>query len=1005
MVRGAVALTIVVLVLFGLAPIGHGNPMHTGVPSRAPGIAAAPELVVEKWVVVNGTLMESIEDIDAYDRVDFVINVTNTGGADAYNVTLNDTVNLLNPWLWARNMSNIVVYLDNGTILANGTDYLMIVDPNTSYPYSFNLTLYRPLPSGMSLLINYTVYIHDYVKTGSEYWNRVNVTRYSDAPNGPNLVDPANPPRDSVNVSIKPPLVLSKRVYWSQEDFTGKTGSGLPEPLVAAIGEVLVYEINVSIPEGYTWNLTIDDWLPALYNSSSGHYDIILVEYLNESNITVDDPGVYAANASLIPGVWSSIDGVRLYPNLVKYVLSDTRNTNNDTDDEVVSIRLKAVVLNRPENYAGVWPWNGAVTGFLNATGEYVSPQNTTPPYVQVVIHEPDLTVMKESNTSVLGESGGVSFNLTLYNNNTYYSGPAFDVWAIDPMPQGLVLDTASISVYLRNSTGLYPLAYTSYSTPAKLNVSIDLSRGLLPGESIHVYYNASLDPYNALHGSTINNTGYFIASSLPGPRGTGNQTPGDPGTLLGERIYNESSSLLLSVEPLDLENEVDKATATIGEDLTYTINITVPMGSSYNVTVVVELDPGTQYLGPVSCTIIGSGITVDNCPPATSLAGNTLTLSLGNVTKTTPGYGYILLNYPARVLDEPFVVSGYTIVNNATLYYNNLSPGHHPELALTLVVEPSLAVDKWFDPSFVTHHNVYTSIYINVSNNGTSPAYDVRLQDLVPSEILVLGASIVAQHNATGAALYLSGNNVTLTVSSIGVRGYVLLQVDARAYAGTPWNASITNTAEVNYTSLPGRVAGERSYTSSGTGSMYYDPVVAGVKTMEPRSIFIGGTIISVVNVTIPTGYTTNLTIIDRFDPPLSPDLATLSITHPPSITTGTPSISLAGDTIVINLGRVANNATSPENITITLSFNVNDPSLDGPGGARGRVFNNATIQWVDNGLSVERSLGISAYITLAPIVGGDAVITTGAGGPFSEALGLAAALLLLTVARRIRP
>ena len=1223
-------------------------------------VARAPEIVVEKWIVKDGNLYKSRGGLDAWDRVDFMINVTNIGGSEAYNLSLNDTINQLNPAIWARNISNIVVYLSNGTILANTTDYLLLIKPNSSYPGSFNLTLYRPLPAGMSLLINFTINIYENVTTGSTYWNRVKVTNYSATPNGANFVDPADPPRDKVRIKIRPPQVVSKKVVWSQEDFTGKIISGHSEPQVVTIGEVIIYEINVSIPEGLTRNLIVEDWLPALYNSTSEKWDIILVEYLNESNITVDDPGVTASNATLIAGVWVSVDGIRLYPNIIQYRLMDIINSNNDSDQEIISIRFRAIVLNRPENHAGVWPWNGAVVGFLDARDRWKCPQCNNPPYAQVIIHEANLTAIKSANTTILGVySGWVGFNFTLHNNKSFYSGPAFDIRAVDTMPAGLILDTASISVYLRNSTGVFPLSFTSYSSTSILNITVNLSRGLLPGESIHVYYNAMIDPDSVLHGTTLNNTAYYVSSSIPGLHGTGNHTPGDPGTLFGERVYNTTSSLLLAVPPLGLEKYADKDTATIGENATYTINITVPMGTSINTIVIDELDPGTQFIGLNSCVIVGSGITVEHCPPLVTLLGTQLKLSLGNITKSTPGYGYIVINYTVRILDSSGISAGYIIRNNATIYYNNnsagpasssikvvepilsivkttwpdsvinntnpvawfnislrnsltpnsstaydivlsdivphslivlnvihtysgaanvtlywtgnnitltadsLDPGGYINISIMVtaysmtpvnitinntvnatgsslpgdvtgervynlsswstltyttsfgvdklvddvlpdkayagdttslppggyalymvnitlplglttwvnltdplapglsyipgslnivlgpgvtvgslttstspiavymhnvsinqsqsyilvtymvqvsngtsngdilintasvstkdgsnnthtisdstritIVEPDLIVYKVFEPVVITHYDVYSNITINITNMGNTEAYDVILEDLVPDTILVEDAVILEYSNAAGITLYRDGNNITLIADQIGVSGYIVIEVRVRAYAGTPWNATIINSAQANYTSLPGDVEGEKHYSSTGAAILLYDPILEGVKDMEPRVVNIGEVIDVTINITVPPGYTSNLTIVDNYDPAMSL-VSGPSIIHSPNITTSPPIVSFAPHTLIIYLGHVANNATQPENITIKLQVRIDNPShIVRNGSLRTVYFNNATIYWIDDGLEVSRSLNSTANVTLPAFIGGEAEI-----------------------------
>ncbi|MCE4601873.1 MAG: isopeptide-forming domain-containing fimbrial protein [Desulfurococcales archaeon] len=1212
--------------------------------------ARGPEVSVEKYVAIGGSLASEVS-VDAWDRVDFMINITNTGGSPTYNLTFNDSINALDPSVWARNISNIIVYLSNGTVLANGTHYIMHIAPNTSYPYWMNLTLLIPLEPRQSLLVNFTVWIHEKVITGTSYYNKVEVTRYSAVANGANYVDPANPPSSTATVNLKSPLVLAKKVYWSQEDFTGKIVSGHSEPIVVGIGEVIIYEVNISIPEGVTRNLIVEDWLPALFNTSSGYWDILLVEYLNQSNVTIDDPGVTASNATLIPGTWLSITGDRVYPNIVRYYLGNVTNTNNDSDDEVVTIRLKAIVLNMPNNTAGVWPWNGAITAFHDSNWNWRCPQCDSPPYAVVVIHEPDLQTLLSSNTTVIGVgSAGIRFNLTLHNAASAYSGPAFDLWAITPLPPGIYLDTSTILVYLRNSTGLYPLSYTSYSTPSKLNISISLDRGLLPGESIHVYFNATASP-GLLTGGIINVAGYFISSSLPGPHGTGNLTPGDPGTLYGERIYNTTSPILtLTVPGLDMVKTSNKNKATIGESVSYKVSILIPFGTTNNLTLVDDLGPGFSFVSLDLCVVNGVGISVDNCPPIITVTGNKVIMSFGNVTSTTPAYGYIILIYTVTVKDIPSNTAGVNLANNATIYYNSnstsssvtvtvvepdlvlykdftpstinntnplsvinitvrnlnttfsstaydiivqdivpstlsivsvshaesyaagvtvtvngnnitltadyLIPGGYITLLITVtannstivnstinntvgligsslpgdvsgervynisaydtlaytagfsiaktvddlapdlyvesseinappgaileyrmnitiplgtipevnisdlldpmtslvtssvtiisgpgvsigsytiasysplqitfynissnltysyitlsyivqvsnstssgdvivnsvtmiirdgygdaytsidntivnVVEPELVVTKAFDPPVIYHTQVFSTLIINVSNTGTSPAYDIVIEDIVPSTLLVVNFT-----TPSIGSLTVAGNTLYYMIDRLDPGSWIAINLTVRAYAGTPWNSTTINTAEVNYTSVPGSIPGEKHYSTSASAELFYDPIVDGLKIMRPTSVWVGSIVEARINITIPTGYTSNLTLRDVWDNGLS--LVDIDVQHPPNITISVPIIAQSGNMLTIQFGNVSNNDTKPLNITVIMMMRVDYVPQEGD---RSDLvyWNNATIYWVDDGLLANRSLQTMAMVEIPPIIGGDAMV-----------------------------
>ncbi len=1252
-------------------------------------IVSQPNVTVEKLVQWGSTLSDRIS-VDAYDRLHFFVNITNVGTADAYNVTVVDYLNQMNPGQWAANFTLVSVQYSNGTVLNNGKDFILVVEPSYSSPDNFTFSMYEPIPPGMSVYINFTVEVYWNVTTGTRYHNYIYVTKYSNVSNGQNLVDPANMPNDTVRVAAKAAKIVRKSVVWSQEDFTGSVYTGFSEPNVVTIGEVLIYEIRVRIPEGFTDELVIEDWLPALYNSSSGYWDIILVEYLNESNITVDDPGVSASNATLVNGVWTSITGDRMYPNIVRFWLGDVQNTNNDTDPEIVTIRLKAIVLNMPNNTAGAWPWNGAVSAFYDANSTWRCPQCSHPKSDVVYVHEPNLTVTKTANTSTIDPLGtGVKFNISIVNQNTPYSSPAFDVNVVDDIPEGLELVPSSIQVILVNSTGTFTIPFNDYSTGDMLNISIILPRGLLPGERLEVVYDTVIDPDDLLHGSILYNNAKVTASTLPGPNGTGNYTPGDPGTLFGERVYILDSNISISSLPLLMDKSVDKTVATIGENITYTINVTVPIGTSLNVTIVDQLDHNTQFVSVDSCTIIGTGVTVEHCPPIASLSGSNLTLTLGSVTKVTPGYAYIIINYTVQVKNDTTIVAGTVIRNNATLYYdmgvagpdftivtilepnitiiktvnpsyiNNTSPvtqfnitihnqpgpytspaydlvltdlvpaglmvlsatytqsgaagvtllwsgnnitllvdeldvdgyinvtitvtaysgtpvnstinntasvtytslpgdvpgernytasawaqvaytapfnasktvddvipdlhtrsdyimappgaiveytvnitiplGTTPEVNILDTLDPRLTIipgtitvttgpgasyssyaitsttplnmtiynvsststwsyilvtyqaqvsnttsmgeiiennatvttrdglndthstrdyatieigepdlrksDKYFSPDIFFHTYPYTVLYIYVTNNGTMPAYDVVVEDVVPSTLLVLNATIQSQSGAVNPVVTQTGNNVTLTIDQLDPSGYVLVEVWVRAYALTPWNSTTVNNATVEWTSLPGPIYGEKNYNTEITGSVFYDPVLTGSKAMEPQGQFawVGSLVEATINIVVPTGNTTNLTLIDTWDPAMS-IVGTPTVTYPANISVEAVNITIIGNTLVINFGGVSNNDTIPLNITVTFYLRI-DYVPQNMSYVDLVYWNNATIQWSDDGLLVNRSLLTTAIVKIPPIIGGEATLATPRSlGTLLIGIGLLALGAAYTIASRRR-
>ncbi len=906
---------------------------------------------------VNASGQYSSTTADGGDLLKFMINITNTGTGDAYNVTVNNTINSLDYAVWAVNLDNVVAAYSNGTVLANGTDILIIPYPNATIPEWVNITLLRPIPPGLSVIINYTINIYSGVITGSTYWNEVNVTRYSDTINGPSLTPPY--PFSSATIMIYPPLVTSVDVIWSSEDFTGLVASVLHEPYVVSIGELVIYEVNVTVPEGITNNMTVEIWLPALYNSTSGYWDIIQVEYVGNSNITVNATGVTASNATLTPGTWNPVSGYRHYPNIVDFLLGDINNSNSDNIPETISIRFYAVVLNMPNNTAGVWPWLGAVVAYYNSSGYWNCPQcpSGLTPYIQTYIVEPNITVTKTFNRTTIDNIDSVAqIDIRIVNVNDTYTSPAFDMVITDIVPGNLTVLSATYTASGAHNVSLYVSGNNVTITLDRLDVEGEVNVTIIVSAYEMTYVN-----------TTIYNTVVINASSLPG-------------NYSEERYYTPNSTASISylvdfkvrkrvndIVP-DLGSWNNSTSMPPGGVILYKVTTRLPLGFTPELNIVDPLDP--RLAGPIAITVSSVSASWDSYVIHST---NPLNITFYNVT-VNDTWGYIAVRYRMQILNT--TSDGDVIINTASVTVTDGSGNSYTKAGTTTVYirEPDLRDSmKWFTPDPFYHTNPFTVLYINISNNGTWPAYDVVVMDNIPPTLLLLNATIDDIVNATGATLTYSGNNITLTASEIGENGYIVIKAWVRAYAYTPWNSTTLNTVEINWSSISGDYPGEKLYNITRSDDVYYDPVLDGVKVMGPSNVTIGTIVTAVINVTIPTGNTSSLSVIDTWDPVMS-IVGAPTVYYPPNISVDTVSITIAGNSLTIDFGGVSNNDTVPLNITIVLQLRINYLEYDG--GPRTIIWNNASITWNDDGYLVSRDLGVHSYIHVIPVVGGAASI-----------------------------
>ena len=954
--RKLASILLIVLMLASLAPAGAGI------------IAKAQPSVTIQLSYVNTTGQYPATVADGWDTLNFTLNITNEGADPAYDVNVNNTINALDPALWAVNLTNVVAYnTSSATTLTNGTDILIVPYPNPSQPLWVNITLLKPIPPGASILVNYTINVSEYVITGSTYYNEANLTSYSATSGGANLV--TTPTWSNVTVTVPPPIVDFKIVDSSSIDMTGLVLSGVPEPLVVTIGEIVTYEVNITVPEGMTMNMTVRDYLPLV----SG---VLAAEYLGSSSITVNASQVTSSNVSLTPGVWTSITGTRTGVNLLYFDLGNVTNLNNSPEAEQISIRLDVVVLDNPVNVAGTNLYNTVGILYTNASNLHdISPWAVSP---AVVVHEPDLSIEKTANTTVITNTGPTaSIHVNVTNNPSLFSSPAYDMVIEDIVPGNLTVLSASV---------IHSGAVNVALTVSGNNVTVTADR-LDPGGYINVTITVSAFEETYVN-ATFNNTATVNASSLPGP---------DP----GERNYTASDwEAITYIAGFSMTKQVDDIVPDLyppgasimappGAIVQYTIAIQVPLGTIPVLNLTDYLDPQTT-LDPFSITLMPVGVTWTTT--TVSYGPSFITMELRNVSaSSTTGILYILYN--AQVSNT--TVMGDVLVNNANVTSTDgtLTNYSAADSTTILIGEPDLRKsDKYFSPSIFYDTYPYTVLYLYISNNGTLPAYDIVVEDIVPQTLLVLNATIQSQSGAVNPVVTQTGNNVTLTIDQLDPLGYVLVEVWVRAYALTPWNSTTVNNATINWSSLPGQVDGEKNYNHEITGSAYYDPIVDGLKTMSPESVTVGSIVEAVINITIPTGNTSSLILIDQWDNGMSL-VGGPTITYPPNITVVGPiTTTTSGNTITIDFGAVSNNDTVPLNITVKLYLRI-DYVPDYPNGTVDLVYtNNATIQWMDDGYLVTRTLGLHSFVYIPPLVGGEAQLAAKPNpiGLLTVALGL---------------
>lgn len=291
----------------------------------------------------------------------------------------------------------------------------------------------------------------------------------------------------------------------------GTTGANV------TIGEQVTYDILVTLPEGFTPGVVVNDVVPeglrldsyAVITTASGSG--MLNQDFNGS-LSVNPPTV----APALP-----VSG----PNTVAFTFSNSSVTaDGNATNNAFLVRLQARVLNVLSNQNGVTLTNNASVRYTDPESGVTTIADPTPPTVTVV--EPVLAVAKAilSNVPAPPVVGTVTTYRITVDHAVGSASTAYDTRITDFLPTGLTLDLGSINVTLNGgASGL---------TNNSSGNNVDLLVASIPvGGSVVVEFQATV---SSAAGLSAVNTATATWTSLPGSnpdeRGSGDGLLGSGG-------------------------------------------------------------------------------------------------------------------------------------------------------------------------------------------------------------------------------------------------------------------------------------------------------------------------------------------------------------------------------------------------------------------------------------------------------------------------------------------
>ncbi len=945
-----------------------------------------------------------LEDADAGDTVSYVITVENTGGSEAYNATITDPqVPGLTDCTLVSVTNGIGTYLVYTGDLNNGielTDPLAENDGSTGPPYGADTAL---------LTINCT--LADSVIPRQVIENKASITFFTNVSGGENFAQDEGLYQDEATVTIAAPNVDKKLIA---------VDPGGAQPNGVTTGDILTYELTVTLPEGTTPGLTLEDQLPAgfAYNNT----------------VSVDTSGFNGTLETSSPDITISSQNIAFnFGNTT--VQADQDPTNNS-----FSLTFEALVEDDAANdgiSGAQGKENEVELDYTGRTGEEITATQLTE------FREPDLKITKNMAPSTVDGGDTVTVTLQVTNEGT---SPAYDI---------LVEDTLDSTVFDLNSVtqGTTPGGFTwSYdSSTGKVTYTSDNGFSLAAGDSLDFDFEVTVNS-DVTTGSEFENTASV----------QGDSQDGDPPSGI-DRGTNDNQQETLSIQSVSVDKDLiatsetwtDGNTAAVGEILTYELAVTIPEGttnaSSATPIIQDQLPSGFAYVNdtaeiwadynstagmtadnydsgsllPLSATPIVPGVENE---PAT---GQLLSFDLGTIVNNDHDENNEKLFITFRVLvqNTADVNRGDTKTNTLTFTYLN-NDGNEQSATDThqsTIGEPDLLLEKTVSPQSVQGNEQVTFKAVLTNQDGTNVvrAWDPEIIDSLPSEYTdpyqVVNATLSRGDQDVTPIPGFTNNTLSADLSALDDHERYLapgesLTVFYTAYVseGVPFAQIITNTAEGQGTSLPGLKGsdsnandildnpGHENGERTGSGTPATNDLDStddaqtrlGVPEFSKQGdaeLQIGGNSTMTVSISVPVGTTPDLNMTDTLPQGLV-FTGEGDITIPTDVDVDTtPSDPDTNSTEhVFAFGQVENSAQTAQPIEITYGVRVENDI----GNQRNtRLANNATLRFIDAQGDTRQESKTATVSVIEPNLELDKLITDGstnstAGDPISYEL-----------------
>ncbi|WP_376094551.1 SdrD B-like domain-containing protein [Roseomonas sp. CCTCC AB2023176] len=744
-----------------------------------------PKLVMTKSVTANPA--------DAGDLVTYTITMTNQAGtyvAPAFDLKIKDLLSNLAP--------DVVFQAGTVQVSGTGTSGVTILDGNDTGDTAVEVGAAR-IDAGGTLTVTFKAKVSDTVVTGKQVTNTAQGG--GDTLPDQNGIDRDIPLTASTTLNIAPPKIAKSVVGTSDAD----TGSSRLDEGVTdlKIGEVVTYEIRVTIPEGSSPNLNVVDLLPDVLSAAVAGGRLVYVA----NSAQVVSTGANLSGASLAtPTI--TVDDSSTNGTLDRITFSFGNVTNapdgaENGKDQIV-VRLQAQVVDALTNVNG-----DVLTNTATVTAGSAALQSAP---VNVELVEPVLLMDKTAsfaNGTVRDAGAEVTYTLVIrHANNSNLN--AYDLAIRDAVPANLAI---------------IPNSLTSTSGTASFNgqnLSLNIAQ-LDLGQTVKITYKAVLKD-SVTPGEQLINTARVDYDNRAGEGGRGSSAA-DTETVtvaLNPTLTKVVTNTSLAGTGTTFGNDV-RPDLAIGETVTYRLIATVGEGTQ-KLLITDTMPVGLQVLSAQVESIGGkiSGGLLSVGSGATSIVGQLVSFDFGTVKNEADNLvnagDRVSVLVTARVVDGAATTNG-AVLTNAGKVETSAPDGTTGKASGTAnapidIVRPVLTLDKAtpFTGGDAGDLVTYT-LTINHAGSSRAPAYDAKVTDLLPAGAVLLPGSVTAP---AGTSVAVSGNGLTVWLPEGYAPGSGAITITYQAkLADTVFNGQpVSNTASLTYSTAPAGTSGRATIT-----------------------------------------------------------------------------------------------------------------------------------------------------------------------------------------------